>query len=346
MKNNKKTPKHQGTISTWGKIIVAAIEDMNGDVEFLLTSVGLKLEDINKVDSRIADIQLRELYQVCSNELGIESFGLYLGRYIKTFTFQSLGFALMVSKDIHDFLIRIENYGSVISNSAYAKLHLVESKQRFTVNIYKDQEGKPLIPPAAIEAFFVGLLNILKELTNQDLADVKVYLPIETPTNQQVYQDSFACQVQFNDAQLAIEFDQQTLEIPIISANHVLAEHQDKLVEMYLSKISSNLEQQVYYRVVKLLNAGNLSLDSLAEDMHLSTRNLQLKLKEHDTSFQVLRDKALQNEAQLLLGNSNYGITEIAYMLEFANGAGFTRAFKRWTGLSPAEFRKNNQADN
>ena len=76
MKNNKKTPKHQGTISTWGKIIVAAIEDMNGDVEFLLTSVGLKLEDINKVDSRIADIQLRELYQVCSNELGIESFGL------------------------------------------------------------------------------------------------------------------------------------------------------------------------------------------------------------------------------------------------------------------------------
>ena len=106
----------------------------------------------------------------------------------------------MVSKDIHDFLIRIENYGSVISNSAYVKLPQVDSQLRMTVNIYKDQDGRYLIPTPAIEAFFVGLLNILKELTNQNLADVKVYLPIEAPVNQQIYRDSFACQVQFNAA--------------------------------------------------------------------------------------------------------------------------------------------------
>lgn len=75
--------------------------------------------------------------------------------------------------------------------------------------------------------------------------------------------------------------------------------------------------------------------------MHMSSRNLELKLANENTNFQSILDGARQSLAAGYIEQSSISITEIAYLLGFSDAANFTRAFKRWTSKSPLEFRKS-----
>jgi AraC-like DNA-binding protein len=73
--------------------------------------------------------------------------------------------------------------------------------------------------------------------------------------------------------------------------------------------------------------------------MHMSPRNLQLKLAANDTTFQDTLDSTRQNLAAGYIEQSHLAITEIAYLLGFSDASNFTRAFRRWHGVSPRQYR-------
>ena len=73
--------------------------------------------------------------------------------------------------------------------------------------------------------------------------------------------------------------------------------------------------------------------------MHMSARNLQLKLAAENTTFQDTLDSTRKNLATGYMQQSHLTITEIAYLLGFSDASNFTRAFRRWFGLSPRDYR-------
>jgi AraC-like DNA-binding protein len=87
------------------------------------------------------------------------------------------------------------------------------------------------------------------------------------------------------------------------------------------------------------LASGTLSKQGVAEKMHMSARNLQLKLAEKETTFQDTLDTTRQNLASGYIEQSHLAITEIAYLLGFSDASNFTRAFRRWHGVSPRDYR-------
>lgn len=80
-------------------------------------------------------------------------------------------------------------------------------------------------------------------------------------------------------------------------------------------------------------------LETVASRLFMSTRTLKRKLQQADASFQVLLDEVRLNDARRLLGMSTLGIEEIAGRMGFAEPASFTHAFRRWTGMTPSEWR-------
>ena len=81
-------------------------------------------------------------------------------------------------------------------------------------------------------------------------------------------------------------------------------------------------------------------MEELARELAMSTRTLQRKLREEQTTYQELLETLQQEVAVNYLQESNLTISEIAYLLGYSEPGVFTRAFKRWTGHSPTAYRQ------
>jgi AraC-like DNA-binding protein len=78
----------------------------------------------------------------------------------------------------------------------------------------------------------------------------------------------------------------------------------------------------------------------VAETMHMSVRTLQRRLEEEGTRFGAVLDRARLELARTALSNPSATLTEVAFRLGFGDLATFSRAFKRWTGMPPGQWRR------
>jgi AraC-like DNA-binding protein len=120
-----------------------------------------------------------------------------------------------------------------------------------------------------------------------------------------------------------------------------MAQHNDEIVMKYLAQMDHNdVVNRVRRHIIEDLASGLLSKQGVADKMHMSPRNLQLKLAAQDTTFQDTLDTTRKKLATGYIEQSQLAITEIAYLLGFSDASNFTRAFRRWFGASPREYRE------
>jgi AraC-like DNA-binding protein len=89
------------------------------------------------------------------------------------------------------------------------------------------------------------------------------------------------------------------------------------------------------------LGEGSVTEATIASDLHMSTRNLNRKLVAENTSFKALLLEIRSELASQYINDASLTLTEISYMLGFSEISSFSRAFKRWTGQSPSEVRRD-----
>ena len=88
--------------------------------------------------------------------------------------------------------------------------------------------------------------------------------------------------------------------------------------------------------------AVRYSQKKVADALHMSVRNLQRKLKHIDTTFRELLDEIRRDLAKQYINNSDVSFSEVTFLLGFSESSSFSRAYKRWHGVTPSEVRKLN----
>ncbi|MEM9740777.1 MAG: helix-turn-helix transcriptional regulator, partial [Pseudomonadota bacterium] len=101
----------------------------------------------------------------------------------------------------------------------------------------------------------------------------------------------------------------------------------------------AGLEQRVRIAVSQTLSEGVPTVSDIASHLGMSARTLQRRLSHKGSSFQQLVDHARRHLAEQLLRDTNYSLSEVAFLTGFAEQSGFTRAFKRWAGQTPRSYR-------
>ena len=91
--------------------------------------------------------------------------------------------------------------------------------------------------------------------------------------------------------------------------------------------------------LLEQLSSGELSEEEMAQQLHMSRRTLQRKLADAETTYQQLVDETRRDLALRYIENPHHSITDITFMLGFSQQSAFTRAFRRWTGTAPSEYR-------
>jgi AraC-like DNA-binding protein len=91
--------------------------------------------------------------------------------------------------------------------------------------------------------------------------------------------------------------------------------------------------------VLEDLPSGEASAEDTAKQLHMSPRTLQRKLAEAQTTYVQLVDDTRKDLALRYIEDPRRSITDITFSLGFSQPSAFTRAFRRWTGLAPSEYR-------
>ncbi|RHW22098.1 AraC family transcriptional regulator [Pseudomonas jilinensis] len=131
------------------------------------------------------------------------------------------------------------------------------------------------------------------------------------------------------------------LDKPLASADPFLLPRLTEAMQDLLANLpSSDLVEQVKRRIQLLLGSGDVSAERVAVPMNISPRHLRRKLSQEDTSYEQLVDEVRKEAAVRMISEGQLSLTSIAYELGFLDPSSFTRAFRRWTDMSPTAFRR------
>lgn len=145
--------------------------------------------------------------------------------------------------------------------------------------------------------------------------------------------------------QYALEFEGRYWDVPILTVDY-------ELQAVLLQKVSEFTAAEPPARLLRdkltgylLANAylGLPSLRALAANFTTSARSLQRKLQEEGTTYQEVADSVRKTLALLYLQAGSYSLKEVSFMLGYNESSAFSRAFKRWTGSSPAHYAATQQ---
>ncbi len=152
--------------------------------------------------------------------------------------------------------------------------------------------------------------------------------------------EAMGCALHARSGANMIAFDRDLLHRPLETANPVAFQILRGALEAIVTVASDSLIEQVRSFLATSLASGKSTIEDCAAALRMSSRTLQKRLTEQQTTFSALAEQTRIDKARESLAIRSLSISEIALDLGYSEHSCFTRAFKRWTGQTPEEFRQ------
>ena len=309
----------------------------------LLEQAGIDPAVVINPDRRVPAQQMQDLWRLAGEATGDEALGLLAAEQLQPATLQGLGLAVLASDTILDALTRLERFSRLFSTGL--TLELREGEELVELELLTQQD--PGLGPHRwlIYDFGVGLIIRLCRLTlGEYFSPIEVELHRPPPADPDRFVSMLGSRMTFDAERNCITFVRSDIMELLPTANAKLARVNDEQAETYLASfVEVSAAREVVSRIIEHLPDGPPSQKLIAEAMHVSNRTLQRKLKDEGTSFIDLLQDARLSLAKKYLAQPQRSIVEIAYLLGFSEPSTFSRAFKRWTGHAPADYRSLQQ---
>ena len=193
----------------------------------------------------------------------------------------------------------------------------------------------------AIEEILGNILASPRWITGHELPLRELRCAYPAPAHAEVYRKYFACPIRFDAPDQQLRFDAGFLDTPLPQASSHAArmyrQHCRALINRDVRE-HDELVGRIRELTVKAGGRG-MPLDECAASLSLSARTLRRKLQERGLSYQQIIDEVRSGLARTQLLAPRSSVEAVATRLGFSEAASFSRAFKRWTGMSPRQFR-------
>jgi AraC-like DNA-binding protein len=197
--------------------------------------------------------------------------------------------------------------------------------------------------PFATEAMLMTMQQLTTELVGRVLPVKEARFGYPRPPYAERYREFFAAEtMSFDHAVTEILFDPKQMDIVIDGADPSMGTIAERYCAAEAARVTPTIG--LLAEVRKVLERGlspRPTLEDVARELRTSSRSLRRGLREMGTSFRALLDEATKVRAQELVRGHGDKLEHVAAELGFSDVRTFRRAFKRWTGRSPAAYRKN-----
>ena len=323
--------------------VVEALRIAKVDIPRALASFGLDEDTTNAPDGRVSLDQLYQLWRFAVERTGDSALGLKLS------VFSNPSFSVSWPMP----LALLEHLGLASANLAEAIatqnrfLRLLHDGLRFYVEVHGDQasvrmETPAEEPPALIDLNLAVALNLGRRISRRELPLSEVWLQHAPPSDVQPYRDFFHCNVRFSAPFNALFGATEEFHRPLPTSSETFRRRITQHAEKLLAALPSLdfFEDRVCAQIEAELPDGNTNAAAVAEKLGVSARTLHRRLQQEGTSYQDLLDRVRFRLAVRYLG-AGRTVAEVAQLVGFAQASTFHRAFKSWTGETPAEYQEH-----
>lgn len=323
------------SISLYRKMVNYALQE--GMVTNDLINLPTALDAIDNVQAVPAN-HFYELHEMLDEKLG-PGFAVRVGQQMKIEDYGVLGLSWKTCSWAGEIFDRSERYFKLLSNTYVFKV----DKEENLSNIYLYREPHRRGMELSNEATLSATVVVLKAITETDISPTQVTFKHNPPTDLNSHKEAFKCPVLFNQPYYSITYKTSDLELRTAKADESInrflverVEEETKGLVVAANKVAVDVEELIK----DALPSGIPSIQQVGEYMGMSNRTLTRRLSEAGLTFRDLIRKTQEGVSKNLLKNTQRSIAEIAFETGFSEQSAFNRAFKRWTGISPSEFRK------
>ncbi|MFY0665644.1 MAG: AraC family transcriptional regulator [Natronospirillum sp.] len=308
-------------------------------VDTFLQPFGLSRQDVLDGHKRYPVTLYEQLLDAAAQQMNDAHIGLHVGEGIKSGRYGVLGYVVMSCATLGDAMQRHARYENLVSGRG----QVTYEKTGDQVQLRWDS-GEPPASRHQIEDNLASWVTIARWITGQVLHPAQVCLPYDAPSEQAVaeYQRVFGCPVSFAQTDVALRFPVQYLALPIVSQNAEVLAMMDAYAERLLVGLGGEDDRlkRAKSLLAEHLASGQVSLPWLAQQMAMSERQLQRKLQEAGLSYVQLLDETRRTMAERFIRDVGMSLTDMAFLLGYADQSAFQKAFKRWFDETPGRYRQ------
>lgn len=323
------------------RMIQAAEDSVDGPA--LLRSIGLAPDEPLDVAEMIADDVYYDLLErIAAGMENAFELPLRVGPLMRPDDYGALGLAWKSAPTILGSLERVERYCRLWTDNLTYEIRDHDGGIDFIVHRPGERRlGMRL----SNEATLASATSLVRQTSSPRFRPHAVLLKHPAPRSISAHERYFGCPVRFASDQDALSISNDVLARP----NHLaddgisrfLISHLDAQIESLGTEVS--LEALVEREISRSLSQGVPRMADVARRLAMSDRTLHRRLSERGFSFKSLVAATRRHVAENLLRESQYPVTEVAFLTGFSEQSAFNRAFKRWTGHTPTAFRRTGQ---
>ncbi len=291
----------------------------------------------DRTEMRVRGDHLIALMDAASQALGDPDLGLHLAGAVNLGDYGLIEFVVRSTPTMRDALIQTVRYMGLVEDAVVPRLAEVRGDAVFEYSPVTKVDLGP-----HINAYILGVIIRLGRIyVGAPWPLKRVWFSNPKPANLNALTTFFETDaLEFDARSVGVRFDAALLERRIPTADaalHAFLERQAK--EKIQDQPTVPFMARVREKLAAGMATGNVQVERIATAMHCSARTLQRRLTEEGTSFQEVLDDARHEQALILLQTHHKPVGEVAFLLGYSDLRPFVRAFKRWTGRTPAEVR-------
>lgn len=314
------------------------LEEHNINTDLFLDSLQIdeRLFGANQRKLTVSEVKILLEKAVClTND---QDLGLHLGERSR-FLPNIVCYIMMNCLTVKDALQKYSQYKKIFSDETIVQFKITHQKAELVLNSAANEL-------ASLRAFsdykLTTMYMFLRFLTGGKLNINSVSLKHPEPDNISQYEKVFPCPVLFSQSVDSLSFNKETLDQLIKSPNKDLLDYFEQYAKNILNKISENESwaRKVSKLLINTLQGGESpSVELIAMKLNMSVRKLQGLLEQEGTTYKQLFQSVREQLALVYLNDRQLSSSEVSYLLGFSDPSSFFRAFKKWTGNTPGQFK-------
>jgi AraC-like DNA-binding protein len=308
------------------------------DIDTFLRDIGVDPEFIRTYDVQLPIETYLHIQDSAAEYVHDPCFGLHMGEFFEAGSWSILGYLMMNCKSVGEALEKSGRYARIIGNLITARIEPGFNKARA---VFYTPPHAPKMSRHCFEATFSSTVRMLRMLTGVPVSPLEVTFIYPEPESTAEYERIFHCPVKFGHKYNSMVYEMKAASLPVRMANPALAEHFEQYARDFLAQLERKDEttQMVTRIILARMDDENLTIDKVAREMAVSVRTLQNRLEQEGVVFSELLRDIRQRLAKKYLCE-DYSVEQITYLLGFSEPSVFRKAFKKWAGVTPREYRE------
>lgn len=315
--------------------IPALISAHGHDPATVLGEAGLDRNLLSDPDNRLSFSARCRLFDACARALACRHLGVLLGQQVELWHLGLIGLVLRCSSNVREALAHLVRYQGFLTQMSVLRM---EEGRHSTLLRYRE----PLAAPGSDQvgdAILAGLCTLMRSLCGADWQPIEAHFAHPEPADLTPFQRHFKCPLVFSENEYALSFAARYLSKPLANIEPALLNVLEDHVQRKLFSPQASFVSQVYESIETSLRSGKASSATVAALLGVPVRTLSRRLDRQGRSFRKMLEEVRYRSATRLLADRRLKLEQIAEFLGYQDAASFARAFRRWSGKTPAEWR-------